>query len=110
MLVLLIGFPSSVGDFSVFADDDDDNDNLKVSAEESKAYKKQLEKAEKARDEAEKRKEKFEQKYNKFTDFNSKVWNEKKAKDLSLKDAISIPIPESLSQFEKDLKSMHNLK
>ena len=45
-----------------------------------------------------------------ITEFNSKVWNEKKAKDLSLKDSISIPIPESLSQFEKDLKSMHNLK
>ncbi len=42
--------------------------------------------------------------------FNSKVWNVKKAKDLSLKDSISIPIPEGLSQFEKDLKSMHNLK
>ena len=38
------------------------------------------------------------------------VEDEKKAKDLSLKDSISIPIPESLSQFEKDLKSMHNLK
>ncbi len=45
-----------------------------------------------------------------ITEFNSKVWNEKKGKDLSLKDSISIPIPESLSQFEKDLKSMHNLK
>jgi len=45
-----------------------------------------------------------------ITEFNSKVWNEKKAKDLSLKDSISIPIPESLSQFEKDLRSMHNLK
>jgi len=33
MLVLLIGFPSSVGDFSAFADDDDDNDNLHVSSE-----------------------------------------------------------------------------
>jgi len=32
MLVLLIGFPSSVGDFNVFADDDD-NDNLYVSSE-----------------------------------------------------------------------------
>ncbi|HET6516757.1 MAG TPA: valine--tRNA ligase [Nitrosopumilaceae archaeon] len=45
-----------------------------------------------------------------ITEFNSKVWNEKKAKNLSLKDSISIPIPENLSQFEKDLKSMHNLK
>lgn len=43
-------------------------------------------------------------------EFNSKVWNEKKRKNLSLKNSISIPIPENLSQFEKDLKSMHNLK
>jgi len=42
--------------------------------------------------------------------FNSKVWNEKKAKELSLKDSIAITVPEGLSQFEKDLKSMHNLK
>jgi len=33
MLVLLIGFPSSTVNFSVFADDDDDNDNLYVSSE-----------------------------------------------------------------------------
>jgi len=33
MLVLLIGFPSSAVNFSVFADDDDDNDNLYVSSE-----------------------------------------------------------------------------
>jgi len=70
MLVLLIGFPSSVGDFSVFADEDDDRDNdkkenknLKVSAEESKAYKKQKEKAEEAREKAQERKEKLKEKY-----------------------------------------------
>ncbi|MFQ5573654.1 MAG: class I tRNA ligase family protein, partial [Nitrosopumilaceae archaeon] len=44
-----------------------------------------------------------------ITEFNSKIWNEKKAKDLSLKDSISIHVPENLSQFEKDLKTMHNL-
>jgi len=33
MLVLLIGFPSSAVNFSVFAVDDDDNDNLYVSSE-----------------------------------------------------------------------------
>jgi len=44
-----------------------------------------------------------------ITEFNSKIWNEKKAKNLSLKDSISIAVPEGLSQFEKDLKSMHNL-
>jgi valyl-tRNA synthetase len=43
------------------------------------------------------------------TDFNSKVWNEKKARGLSLKDSISIQIPESLKQFEKDLVQMHRL-
>ena len=45
-----------------------------------------------------------------ITEFNSKVWNEKKAKGLSLKDSIASTVPEGLSQFEKDLKSMHNLK
>lgn len=63
MLVLLIGFPSSVANFSAFADDNDDNDNLKVSAEESKAYEKQKEKAEKAREKAEEQKEKLKEKY-----------------------------------------------
>ena len=44
-----------------------------------------------------------------ITEFNSKVWNEKKIKNLSLKDSITIIIPESLESFKKDLKSMHNL-
>jgi valyl-tRNA synthetase len=44
-----------------------------------------------------------------ITEFNSKVWNEKKMKNLSLKDAIKITIPESLESFKNDLKSMHNL-
>ena len=44
-----------------------------------------------------------------IVDFNSKVWNEKKSKNLSLKDSIDIPVPESLDAFKKDLKSMHNL-
>jgi len=44
-----------------------------------------------------------------ITEFNSKVWNEKKMKNLSLKDSIKIIIPESLEPFRKDLKSMHNL-
>jgi len=44
-----------------------------------------------------------------ITEFNSKVWNEKKRMNLSLKDSMSIPVPENLAQFEKDLKSMHNL-
>ena len=44
-----------------------------------------------------------------IVEFNSKVWNEKKAKGLSLKDSIAISVPSNLKQFEKDLISMHNL-
>jgi valyl-tRNA synthetase len=43
-------------------------------------------------------------------EFNSNVWNEKKRKNLSLKDSVSILIPENLIQFKKDLQSMHNLE
>ncbi len=41
--------------------------------------------------------------------FNSQVWNEKKAKGLSLKDPISVQVPERLKSFEQDLKAMHNI-
>ena len=44
-----------------------------------------------------------------ITEFNSKVWNEKKTKNLSLKDSITVTVPESLELFKKDLKYMHNL-
>jgi valyl-tRNA synthetase len=44
-----------------------------------------------------------------ITDFNSKVWNEKKSQSISLKDSIRVEIPEILEPFKKDLKSMHNL-
>jgi valyl-tRNA synthetase len=44
-----------------------------------------------------------------IVDFNSKVWNEKKTKGLSLKDAVSVEIPESLKQLTKDLIPMHRL-
>lgn len=44
-----------------------------------------------------------------ISEFNSKVWNEKKAKNLSLKDTMSFEIPENLIPFKKDLQSMHNL-
>jgi valyl-tRNA synthetase len=47
---------------------------------------------------------------NEISEFNSKVWNEKKAKGLSLKDSYSFPIPKNLEPFKKDLKSMHNLE
>ncbi len=42
-------------------------------------------------------------------EFNSNVWNEKKSKGLSLKDPISVMVPAELSQFERDLRAMHNL-
>jgi valyl-tRNA synthetase len=45
-----------------------------------------------------------------ISEFNSKVWNEKKSQNLSLKDSIKIKIPEILEPFKKDLKSMHHLK
>ena len=42
--------------------------------------------------------------------FNSKIWNDKKERNLSLKDSIEINVPENLQQFKKDLVAMHNLK
>ena len=45
-----------------------------------------------------------------IVEFNSKVWNEKKQNNLSLKDSIKIEIPENLNQFKKDLIAMHNLE
>ncbi|MEM5869628.1 MAG: valine--tRNA ligase [Candidatus Aenigmatarchaeota archaeon] len=45
----------------------------------------------------------------KIVEFNSKVWNLKKEKGLSLKDNIEVEIPEELKVFEKDLKAMHNI-
>ena len=44
-----------------------------------------------------------------ITEFNSRVWNEKKNVGLSLKDAIAIAIPDDLTVFAKDFKAMHNL-
>ncbi len=45
-----------------------------------------------------------------ISDFNSKVWNEKKEKGLSLKDSIKIEIPKELEIFKKDLVAMHHLE
>jgi len=45
----------------------------------------------------------------KLLDFNSKVWDEKKKKNMSLKDEIKMKIPEELKMFEKDLVAMHNI-
>ncbi len=42
-------------------------------------------------------------------EFNSKVWNSKKDKNISLRDKIGISVPDSLKAFENDLVKMHNL-
>ena len=54
MLVLLLGFPSSAVDFNAYAQ------NVKVSAEESEAYKKQQKNAKEKRETAKERKEQLE--------------------------------------------------
>ena len=41
--------------------------------------------------------------------FNSRVWAEKKARGLSLKDPIDIAVPPELAAFSRDLAAMHNL-
>jgi valyl-tRNA synthetase len=41
--------------------------------------------------------------------FDSRIWNEKKSKGLSLKDSLTVEIPPELQGFEKDLRAMHNL-
>jgi len=46
----------------------------------------------------------------KLFEFNSKVWNEKKARGLSLKDPINVEIPSELDGFSRDLKAMHNIQ
>lgn len=42
--------------------------------------------------------------------FNSLVWNKKREQGLSLKNEISVDIPEELKLFALDLKSMHKLR
>ena len=46
----------------------------------------------------------------KLLDFNSSVWAEKKKQLISLKDPISVLIPEELKIFVKDLTAMHNIE
>jgi len=45
-----------------------------------------------------------------ISDFNSKVWNEKKEKGLHLPDSIKVDIPKELEIFKKDLVAMHHLE
>ena len=45
-----------------------------------------------------------------ISEFNSKVWNEKKSQNLSLKDAIKIEIPEILQPFQYNVLQIHSLK
>jgi len=66
MLVLLIGFPSSVSNFSVFADNDKEDErknDKKDDKKELKEYEKQKERAEEAREKAEEQKENLKEKY-----------------------------------------------
>ncbi len=42
--------------------------------------------------------------------FNSMIWNEKKARNLSLRDPITAAVPETLAEFKRDLQSMHKLE
>ena len=50
-------------------------------------------------------------KYSKdIIEFNSMVWNIKKKEGKSLKDPISIEIPDKLALFKDDLVAMHNIK
>ena len=42
--------------------------------------------------------------------FNEKVWAEKKKKGLSLRDEISMEIPEELKPYEEDLVNMHKVR
>jgi len=44
-----------------------------------------------------------------IVEFNSKIWSEKKKKNISLKEPIKARIPKKLKMFSKDLKAMHNL-
>lgn len=45
-----------------------------------------------------------------ISEFNSKVWSEKKSKGLPLNSEIELPIPEDLAEFGQDLKKMHRIK
>ncbi len=42
--------------------------------------------------------------------FNSRVWNDKKAGGLSLRDPIAVEVPQALAELKRDLQSMHNLE
>ena len=44
-----------------------------------------------------------------ISEFNSRVWNLKRSKNLSLRDSISIEIPSSLAAYGADLAKMHNI-
>ncbi len=46
----------------------------------------------------------------KLVELNSKIWNEKKARGLSLKEPVKTEIPEDLQEFSRDLKAMHNIQ
>lgn len=122
ILVLLVGFPSSISDFSAFGDKDDDkekdreekqkdkkeNKDLRVSAEESKAYKKLKEKAEEAREKAKERKEKLKEKYEKeIEELKEKAKkNEEKFKEKYERELEKFK--EKITRLDKDVEDDHD--
>jgi valyl-tRNA synthetase len=44
-----------------------------------------------------------------LVEFNSKIWKEKKERNLSLKDSLDVEVPKELKVFEKELILAHNL-
>jgi len=45
-----------------------------------------------------------------ITEFNSRVWNEKKRRGLSLRDPVDIGVPDGLAEYAPDLVPMHGLR
>ncbi len=87
MLVLLLGFPSSIVDFHAYAQ------NIKVSAEESEAYKKQQKNVKEKRETAKERKEQLEKQ------------ETEKRKKLSKK---KVEQQEKYKAAKKEVKSKYN--
>lgn len=109
MLVLLIGFPSSVISFNVFADNDEKDDK-----KESKGYEKQKEKAEKARETAQQKKKELKEKYDEeIKKLEEKVKaqvekvKEKSDRDLEKADEKAKQLNEKEKEkIERDLKKL----
>lgn len=109
MAVLLIGFPSSVANFNVFADDDgkDERKNdKKEDKKESKELEKQKQKAEEAREKAEQKKKELKEKYDeKIKDLEEKI----KEKQEKVKEKIEKEL-EKAEEKAKELKEKEKEK